>query len=55
MKPVKDLKFRQFNSEQKIQMSLDLDNTHTLMNMLRNNIYSDPLTSFVREVYKLNY
>ena len=44
-------KFRIFNSEKEIKMGLNLESTHTLMSMLRNNIYSDPLASFVREVF----
>ena len=44
-------KFRVFDSKEQVQMGLNLESTHTLMSMLRNNIYSDPLTSFVREVF----
>ena len=43
--------YRHFESQEQIQMGLDLENSHAIMSLLRNNIYSDPLTSFVREVY----
>jgi len=42
---------RHFEGKLSTQMSLDLENTSTIMNLLRNNIYTDPISSFVRELY----
>ena len=47
--------FRNFKGKENIQLGFDLDNTHNLMSILRNNIYSNPIESFVREIYNLFY
>lgn len=43
--------FKHYEGLEQIQMGLDLENTHSIMSLLRNNIYSDPLESWVREIY----
>lgn len=42
---------KNFQGKETIQMGLDLNNTSSIMNLLRNNIYSDPISSIVREYY----
>lgn len=51
MKLNKEGSFKHFEGKEQIQMGLDLENTHSIMSLLRNNIYSDPLKSWVREIY----
>ena len=51
MEITKDSKFKNFDGKEQVQMTLDLHNSHSIMSLLRNNIYSDPVKSFVREVY----
>jgi len=46
-----DSRFKHFECEEQIQMGLDLDNAHNIMSLLRNNIYSNPIQSWVREIY----
>lgn len=55
MKIIKNESFKFFEGKEQIQMGLDLDNAHSIMSLLRNNIYSDPITSWVREIYKVSY
>lgn len=43
--------FKNFTGKEDIQMGLDLENTSSIMNLLRNNIYSDVVQSVVREIY----
>lgn len=43
--------FKTFKGSEVINMGLDLENTSSIMNLLRNNIYSDPIDSIVREVF----
>lgn len=51
MEITKGDKFRHFEGAESIQMGLDLQNSHSIMSLLRNNIYSDTIKSFVREVF----
>jgi sensor histidine kinase regulating citrate/malate metabolism len=51
MKKTETTSFKRFQGKEDIQMGLDLDNTFAIMNLLRNNIYSDPIKSIVREIY----
>jgi len=51
MKLSKNDNFKYFEGKEQIQMGLDLDNTHSIMSLLRNSIYSDPISSWVRELY----
>lgn len=44
-------KYKQYNGLEQQQMGLDADNTSHLMSLLRNNIYSNPIKSIVREYY----
>jgi hypothetical protein len=55
MKIVKEGNFKHFEGKEQIQMGLDLENTHSIMSLLRNNIYSNPIRSWVREIYRLFY
>lgn len=52
MKLINNTSSRKFEGKEHIQMGLDLENTSVIMNMLRNNIYTDPINSLVRELYK---
>jgi sensor histidine kinase regulating citrate/malate metabolism len=40
-----------FAGKEDIAMGLDLANTSSIMNLLRNNIYTDPIDSIVREYF----
>jgi sensor histidine kinase regulating citrate/malate metabolism len=40
-----------FVGKENITMGLDLENTSSIMNLLRNNIYTDPIDSIVREYF----
>jgi len=51
MKLKTDSRFKHFESKEQIQMGLDLENSHSIMSLLRNNIYSNPIKSWVREIY----
>lgn len=51
MKLINNTSSKHFEGKEHIQMGLDLDNTSVIMNMLRNNIYTDPIDSFIRELY----
>lgn len=51
MKLNREGSFKHFEGKEQIQMGLDLENTHSIMSLLRNNIYSDPIKSWVREIY----
>lgn len=51
MKLINNTSSKHFEGKEHIQMGLDLDNTSVIMNMLRNNIYTDPINSLVRELY----
>ena len=51
MKLINNTSSRKFEGKEHIQMGLDLENTSVIMNMLRNNIYTDPINSLVRELY----
>lgn len=51
MKLINNNSSRNFEGKEHIQMGLDLENTSVIMNMLRNNIYTDPINSLVRELY----
>ena len=45
-------KYKKYNNSiQDIDMGLDVNNTDSIMTLLRNSIYSNPLESFVREIY----
>lgn len=43
--------YKNFQGKEVISMGLDLDNTSSIMTLLRNNIYSDPIESIVREYF----
>lgn len=49
MKLINSTSSKTFQGKEHIQMGLDLNNSSAIMNMLRNNIYTDPIASFVRE------
>lgn len=51
MKLINNTSSRNFEGKEHIQMGLDLENTSVIMNMLRNNIYTDPINSLVRELF----
>ena len=51
MKLKTDDRFKHFECSEQIQMGLDLENSHSIMSLLRNNIYSNPIQSWVREIY----
>ena len=46
------VKYKSYNNSlQDIDMGIDVNNTDSIMTLLRNSIYSNPIESFVREIY----
>lgn len=51
MKVQDNSNYKNFKGTENISMGLDLENTSSIMTLLRNSIYSDPIESIVREVF----